>query len=494
MSWLTTLQGKEVVLSGTFYHIPGWTQDFAREEIVRLGGTVSKRVRNSTDVIIRGKSKAFKFGDFGDAERQLAEKVPTAVVIDANGLLNLTEGKRAEAWAPNQPAPPEVHAAGPRRSRTSRAGAQARNQEPAGGVEDSMDLSNFILDIATGYDRLGGMGTPTQTLLRRANQKLAAHVPGGIVIKGRGGQTTPTYTPWVGYFDPDETDSPQRGLYVAHIFAEDLVSVSLTIQQGITELTDQLGEPEARKRLAADATAIRSQLPPETLMGLDVSLDLGSKGARQRGYEAGNVVALRYEVDRLPSEHQLRADLLRFLALYQLAVTAKRELLLAMPGVIASSSPPTDSAFSDPLRDFKPKSDSDYLSFITGRQLTKSRRHETLIAQYGEWAATRGWEPSTKEHPKDLVLRRRGEEWLVEAKVVYNGKAADAVRAALGQLYEYRHFKACAPSVRLLALFTEDIGDAFTAFLESCGIATVARHGGAWIGSGSATAAGLSDQ
>jgi hypothetical protein len=36
------------------------------------------------------------------------------------------------------------------------------------------------------------------------------------------------------------------------------------------------------------------------------------------------------------------------------------------------------------------------------------------------------------EHPKDPVLRRDGREWLVEAKVLYQGNATNAVRAALG--------------------------------------------------------------
>jgi hypothetical protein len=58
------------------------------------------------------------------------------------------------------------------------------------------------------------------------------HVSGRIEVKGSGGQTSATFTPWVGFFDPDETSS-QFGVYVVYIFAEDLQSVALTLNQGI---------------------------------------------------------------------------------------------------------------------------------------------------------------------------------------------------------------------------------------------------------------------
>ena len=40
--------------------------------------------------------------------------------------------------------------------------------------------------------------------------------------------------------------------------------------------------------------------------------------------------------------------------------------------------------------------------------------------------------------PGNLVLRGRGREILIEAKILYQGNAAQAVRSAIGQLMEYR--------------------------------------------------------
>lgn len=355
-----------------------------------------------------------------------------------------------------------------------------------------MDLDSFLLEVATTYDRAAGMSTPTQRLLMRAGRELLEHVPGGIEIKGSGGRGGATLTPWVGFFDPDETTSPQTGVYIVYIFSEDLQSVTLTLNQGITRLVEAYGWPQARQRLAADAARIREAMPTSAVAGLDPTISLGSSGSRQRAYEAGNIAATRYDLNALPPEPQLRADLGRMIALYQLAVATKRSLLQAEPGSIASASV-LQQPVDDPLRDFKPKSSENYMAYLQGRVLTKTRRHERLIEQYGMWAAARGFAPSTKEHPKDLVLRRNGLEWLVEAKVLYQGNATDAVRAALGQLYAYRHFLSQGVDLHLVALFSEPIGDGYVAFLEACGIATVWKDAQGWAGSTAATACGIAE-
>jgi hypothetical protein len=261
----------------------------------------------------------------------------------------------------------------------------------------------------------------------------------------------------------------------------------------ITRLVEELGWPKARERLAADAKKIREALPPNAIAGLVPTIRLGSRGDRQRAYEAGNIASRTYkDLNALPAESQLRADLRRMMALYQLAVATKRSLLQAQPGSIASASV-LQQLGDDPLRDFKPKNSENYTAHLTGRALTKTRRHERLIEQYGTWAAAHGFLPSTKEHPKDLVLRRNGLECLVEAKVLYQGNATDAVRAALGQLYAYRHFLYQQMEPQLVALFSEPIGDGYVAFLEACGIASVWKGAHGWAGSTTATAHGVAE-
>ena len=99
-----------------------------------------------------------------------------------------------------------------------------------------------------------------------------------------------------------------------------------------------------------------------------------------------------------------------------------------------------ESSLDDPLVNFRPKDSSDYIAHVEGRELIKRRSHEALIADFGAWCASLGFEVDTTVHPRDLVLRRPGEEWLVEAKILYMGNATDAVRAALAQVLMYRFF------------------------------------------------------
>jgi MrcB-like, N-terminal domain len=249
-----------------------------------------------------------------------------------------------------------------------------------------MDLADFLLDVAYNYARGDGLNTPTQQLLKDAAEHLGEHVPAGILIKGSGGKGVATFTPWIGVFDPDETVSPENGVYVVYLFAEDLASVALTLNQGITQLTNELGAPAARRRLALDAENIRAGMPASSLTGLDTAIHLSSSGFRQKAYEAGNIVSTTYTIDTIPDEPTLRRDIARFLDLYELAVDSKRALLLARPGLVstASGTSRSISGEDDPLRNFKPKDDSDYIATLSGRTLVKTRRHETLVTQYGE--------------------------------------------------------------------------------------------------------------
>jgi hypothetical protein len=87
-------------------------------------------------------------------------------------------------------------------------------------------------------------------------------------------------------------------------------------------------------------------------------------------------------------------------------------------------------------------------------------------------------------HPRDLTLRRPGEEVLVEAETV-GPNAEPAVREAIGQLFTYQHLlyrERSKPDPILLAVFSEPIGDAFVSLLNDLGIAAVWLENGAWRG------------
>ena len=176
-----------------------------------------------------------------------------------------------------------------------------------------MELRRYLNDIATTYDRSLGFDSAAQLQLKAASDLLAAYPPRGITIRGSGGKGTPTFTPWIGFFDPDVTDSPQRGIYVVYLFSETLETVALSLNQGIEELRKSLGDRAARQRLARDAETIRNSMPAKHLGDVPKGLLLDSAGQRQRAYEAGSIAARTYRTRALPSDDTLAADLDRFL-------------------------------------------------------------------------------------------------------------------------------------------------------------------------------------
>lgn len=353
-----------------------------------------------------------------------------------------------------------------------------------------MSLGQYLRDVAAGYTR-SSIHSPGHEWLREAPDKLGPLLPAGLTVEASGGKGNATHTPWIGVFDPDETDNPQEGIYLVYIYAASLDRLVLTLNQGVGRLREMYGDAGARHRLASDATAVRQALAGLTT-GTLAEVGFGTTAPLQRAYESGNIAAIEYELPELESDAQLLADLERFVDLYQDAIVAKRDLLQSEPGSLSSSSARKTTKGIDPLRNFAPKSDGEYVTHLAGKTLVKSRRHETLVKEYGEHAAALGFSPATNVHPRDLTLLKGDDEWLVEAKVVYSGNATNAARDAMGQLLQYRHFLYDSESpVRLVALFTEPIGDAYVDLLESVGIMAVWKSTGGWHAGANPEAHGL---
>ena len=351
-----------------------------------------------------------------------------------------------------------------------------------------MQLSAFLRDVAANYDRSAGLESPTQLLLRSAGEHLEHYAPGGFLVRGSGGKGMATYTPWVGFFDPEVTDNPQEGIYVVFLFSEDLQTVALSLNQGIEYLRREHGDARARAVLSADAARIREALPHALVARFADPIHLNSRGARQLAYMAGSVACRNYVTDSLPGDEALARDLLDMLDLYGLAAAIKDQLLVTDPGTVSTPGrkqlPPAGE------HGFRPKDDADYIANIGRHTKAKTRRHETLVNRYAEWAQANGFTVSSP-HPVDLRLASSAHVVIVEAKVVRAGNASHAVREAIGQLFTYRHFLYRDSAVALVALFTEDIGPAYTELLASLGIRSVWAHRGQWQGSAVATALGL---
>lgn len=106
--WVFSLEGKEVVLTGRF-------ESFSEEQLVAaaksIGATRVKEWVNksTTDVLIRGWSDRWKYGDYGNKEKhvaQLQDRGRHIQIIDEGGFISLCNGLPAPAMRPNVPDSP----------------------------------------------------------------------------------------------------------------------------------------------------------------------------------------------------------------------------------------------------------------------------------------------------------------------------------------------------------------------------------------------------
>jgi|GEM_PF-1868187 len=186
-----------------------------------------------------------------------------------------------------------------------------------------MILREYLYSIATTYDRYAGLSTPAQLMLRNAESHLRGHIASAFMIKGSGGQGVPTFTPWIAFLLPSETKTVQDGLYVVYLFSRELDKVTLSLNQGVTLISNRLGSKTALIHLRTFADDIRNGLPNAAMTGLNTAMQLGSGGWRQRAYVAGTIVAKDYDIASLPPEQDLIQDLNTFLNLYQQALPIK---------------------------------------------------------------------------------------------------------------------------------------------------------------------------
>ena len=104
---------------------------------------------------------------------------------------------------------------------------------------------------------------------------------------------------------------------------------------------------------------------------------------------------------------------------------------------------------------FRPKNEGDYEADIRGGKQRRTRGHEKLVRLVGEWFKKEGATMSTP-HPVDLLMSHPSVV-IFEAKTTHARTVLNAVREAVGQLFEYRRF--IGPSEAQLAILLDQAPD-----------------------------------
>jgi hypothetical protein len=354
-------------------------------------------------------------------------------------------------------------------------------------------LNDFLLAVAEGYDYHDGFDTEQQRLLKEAHERLRDYGPAEFLIKASGGQPplAATLTPWIGFFDPDESTTPMDGLYVVWLLDAAGQNWTLSVMMGTEKRAQSYSrEGQLLAALRAEAAAIRDALPERIAQAWDSAIDLRSNARRQRRYEAATILATAYPVSAMPSDAVLDADLRAMCIALQEAAHVKRQLAVLQPGVISTSSAVVVDVRERDLV-FAPGIDQHSIVQLSKQSIARTPRHEGGLGRYGRWLQSQGFKPATNVHPRDFIIPGP-REWLGEYKVVYGNNVTRATREAHSQLKEYRHFLYPQQSQPgLLAVFSDSVTAERVSWLNAEGIAVVWDENHEWHGCQHARQAGL---
>lgn len=150
--------------------------------------------------------------------------------------------------------------------------------------------------------------------------------------------------PWVAMFRKQVTTSARRGYYIVLLFAEDLSSVVLSLNQGFHDFQKAYGSDQlalAKARACANFVSKIVAVPSGFETG---PIDLGASGPLGRGYEQCAILSKRYEAVESIKESELLVDVAALLNAYEcLFQLAGDSILTLMP-------PPSNAEFQDQVQ------------------------------------------------------------------------------------------------------------------------------------------------
>ena len=169
--------------------------------------------------------------------------------------------------------------------------------------------------------------------IREILPDLSAHPTlSDIAVEGRDGTGLKTEIPWTRLYSLSRSPSATQGWYVAHLFSATGDRVYLSLNQGTTRWEGGEFKPRAPEELAARVAWARALLglPDRPDLALDISLE-ARRSNLGRQYELGNVVSFVYQLNAIPADAQLHADL-RTMAGWLATIYAAEESSLEVPG------------------------------------------------------------------------------------------------------------------------------------------------------------------
>lgn len=136
--------------------------------------------------------------------------------------------------------------------------------------------------------------------------------PDKVGIEGRDGTGLKTEIPWARVYDQGRSPSATTGWYVVYLFSASGDRVYLSLNQGTTVWSGGEFKPRKPAELKRRVDWARPLIVTRSATRGDLvhSISLRARSPLGRGYEPGNVTAIEYRRDALPSPDVLSSDLL----------------------------------------------------------------------------------------------------------------------------------------------------------------------------------------
>ncbi|MGW8822905.1 MrcB family domain-containing protein [Paenibacillus lautus] len=181
---------------------------------------------------------------------------------------------------------------------------------------------NEILESYTSARNQAFAGHPLGTLFRQRipeQIRSLSYISPSYKVQGSVGQGNWADVPWIAVMDKRITDTTQHGEYIVYLFSEDMGSVYLTLNQGVTTPKKELGKKEGYQYLENKVNEMREFLPLEG-MQKDEGIHLTSKSGLGRDYQVSTIAYVRYDRGAIPDDTQLQTDLENMVTNYKMYV------------------------------------------------------------------------------------------------------------------------------------------------------------------------------
>jgi MrcB-like, N-terminal domain/AAA domain (dynein-related subfamily) len=157
-----------------------------------------------------------------------------------------------------------------------------------------------------------------ESLKRRLQSLPSVRQRPDIIVNWSLGKGVWANIPWVALLNRRITTSTQSGLYIVFLVAEDLSTVYLTLNQGMTDLVKQFRQKSAANTLIERSKTYQGKVTNLRDVGITIGsdIDLKTDGWRSKNYEVGTIGYVRFPSDNLPTDDRLEEVLELLLETY----------------------------------------------------------------------------------------------------------------------------------------------------------------------------------